>query len=373
MTGVLGAVLPYLFGRCKSPITIFSYLNAASAGVLLGAAFIHMAPETSGVLDELAGGYPLGFLVFCLGIILMAWIYRIGGHSHDPPLAQKGHPQHVHHHPEEGQLEPSPVASGTFPPEKIQSAKSLGQASGGTSCKADDTTSYMDGTECQCQRVVCHECHMPYVTEPDPECQVHSHTQGGHATCQSLKTVLLLLLGLSVHSLTAGLSMGFASELDQVIAILIAIVLHKWCETTAQSLSGIRNCLPKCTNIGITIALSLVTPLGIGIGMLITWFSKGYNQTALDATSDFLTMFVCGTFVQIIFEEILLEYLPVHGQEHGHEHGQGHEQIKESTCSVNLKMLTLFLGFVFMALISLIEVFLGGHDHDHGHEHVHMN
>lgn len=59
-------------------------------------------------------------------------------------------------------------------------------------------------------------------------------------------------------------------------------------------------------------------------------------------------MFVAGTFMQIIFEEILLNYVPaetVHG--------------RDTPCSMSLRVLTMFLGFAFMCCVSVVEGIMG--------------
>lgn len=345
--GVCGSFIPYMLIKCKSSDKALLYLNAASAGILLGAAFIHMVPETTGKLNTLLGDFPLAYFLFCIGLFLMVWLARIGGHPH-PHVNPSSHPDcNVC-------MQPSILhnAHAQLHTDQVKDKGSVSQQTHDVSVTLSNSAdTLVDANACQCEIGQCKECDQNYFLKVDPSCEQHVHCNGADRKvikCKQVRSVLLLLLGLSVHSFTAGLSLGFTQTVSQAVGIFLAIILHKWCETCAQSLSGIRNGLTMKANAAITAALSLVTPVGAWIGIFIQSTSGGFSGSdVLDYISDALIMFVAGTFIQIIFEEILLNYVPaetVHG--------------RDTPCSMTLRVLTMFLGFVFMCCVSVIEVVL---------------
>lgn len=360
--GVCGSFIPYMLVKCRSSDKALLYLNAGSAGILLGAAFIHMIPEATGKLDALLGGFPLSYFLFCIGLFLMIWLARIGGHPH-PHVNPRIHPDcNVCMQPSILHNTQTQLYSGNDHGHEHKDTVSL-QAHGASSAAAvatsasvvmsvGSTDALVDCGSCNCEIGQCKECDQSYFLKVDPACEQHVHCTGADRRlfkCKQLRSVLLLLLGLSVHSFTAGLSLGFTQTVDQAVGIFLAIILHKWCETCAQSLSGIRNGLSMKTNAAVTAALSLVTPVGAWIGILIQSTNGGATDSIIfDYISDALIMFVAGTFVQIIFEEILLNYVPaetVHG--------------RDTACSMTLRVLTMLLGFAFMCCVSVIEGVVG--------------
>ena len=349
--GVCGSLIPYMLIRCRTSDKALLYLNAASAGILLGAAFIHMVPETTGKLDSLLGDFPLSYFLFCTGLFLMVWLARIGGHPH-PHVNPSSHPDCsvcmqpsiLHNAQNHGHKET------IFPQASEVSITTAATKGSLTTVSSGDAL--LDGAPCNCEIGQCKECDQNYFLKVDPTCEQHVHCTGADRKlfkCKQLRSVLLLLLGLSVHSFTAGLSLGFTQTVGQAVGIFLAIILHKWCETCAQSLSGIRNGLSMKANAAVTAALSLVTPVGAWIGILIQFASGTVTSPdAFDYISDALIMFVAGTFMQIIFEEILLNYVPaetVHG--------------RDTPCSMSLRVLTMFLGFAFMCCVSVVEGIMG--------------
>lgn len=93
---------------------------------------------------------------------------------------------------------------------------------------------------------------------------IHAH----HANCSLM--VYLLLAMLLFHSVVVGLSLGLERTQLAAIIIMLALFVHKASEAFALSVSMNRSHLSQQVRLFILSVFSLATPLGIGIGWLMT-------------------------------------------------------------------------------------------------------
>lgn len=334
--GVLGVFLPYFFRRCQRFDTIISYFSVASGGILFGASFIHMLPDATGELDRQASGFPVSFALFCLGMMIMIWISRVGGHGHGHMNAQDAvlakQPQHS---------ETRDTHSASQQSEERSLLREPGSESHGHNSEGghmhDEPGRLLGDIE-----------NAPTSSSEHTHCEPRAAVKQN--ACQQFKSVIVLMIGLSVHSISAGVSLGLSTSVQVALGMTIAIVLHKWCVTVTTSLAGMRTELPKCKNILTGVGLSLATPVGQLIGIVIVLVlgkDKDDERTkkALDCIMDAFTFFASGTFVQIVFEEVLHHDLSL----------DACSKNRLTSRSVGLRMLCMFGGFAFMCVVSVLE------------------
>ncbi|EAY15566.1 transporter, Zip family-related protein [Trichomonas vaginalis G3] len=149
----------------------------------------------------------------------------------------------------------------------------------------------------------------------------------------SIPTISLYII-MCIHSITAGLALGILKKLDGVIAILCAIVGHKPVEAFAISLVVIKERPHKFLFWPLIIFYTLMTPLGIIVGILVVEFVQ--NNLALGIVS----AFSAGTFLFVGAYE--WSYMVA-------DKGQ------LANCEKLWHFLMFFIGVVWMLLIALVE------------------
>lgn len=114
----------------------------------------------------------------------------------------------------------------------------------------------------------------------------------------------LLVILLSVHSLIAGMAIGSETTVAATVAILIAIIAHKGPEGYALGLSLYEAGRERSDLIRTVLLYSIMTPIGIVIGMLLAEILTGEAQILAEAIFDGLAG---GTFLYIATLGILKE------------------------------------------------------------------
>jgi zinc transporter 1/2/3 len=110
-----------------------------------------------------------------------------------------------------------------------------------------------------------------------------------HTIPYILATILI------IHSLTEGAALGIGNTAEAVV-IFIAIIAHKGSASFALCVTLMRYNLPFKQIIFIIIFFSLMTPLGIGLGALISTFTKSGGG---EFTTAAFNAFAAGTFLYI--------------------------------------------------------------------------
>ena len=151
----------------------------------------------------------------------------------------------------------------------------------------------------------------------------------------SKTTAIVLVLALGFHALFEGIAFGLMTEIGQAGQLAAGVIIHK--TAAAISLGGTfaRTGYTLCSIILFIGIFSVLSPIGVIIGMLIS-----NSNLLID------TIFVClsgGTFVYVACSEIIVA-----------EFDRGHYQW--------LKILLIFLGGLVITLLWFL-----GHDHSHGH------
>lgn len=110
----------------------------------------------------------------------------------------------------------------------------------------------------------------------------------------------VLLLILSVHSFLAGLALGTSDSTDSAIGIVVAIVCHKGSAAMALGVTLVKNGVPRRRYIGLMSLFSMVTPLGVGVGMLV--YSQLHGTRAIQTVSGVIGALSAGSFLYIASE-----------------------------------------------------------------------
>jgi len=112
-------------------------------------------------------------------------------------------------------------------------------------------------------------------------------------------TPYLLLLALSFHGLFEGIALGLQKNAKSSFSLLLAILAHKWAEAITLGVSFTKANVEKNMFLKMIIIFSVFTPVGIGLGMILTACPSW-------VTSTFMSLSV-GTFIYIGAAEILVE------------------------------------------------------------------
>lgn len=150
-----------------------------------------------------------------------------------------------------------------------------------------------------------------------------------HPTLRSL----MLLLALSLHSLFEGLAIALQPDMNGIIQIFIAVIIHKVIIAFSLGLNLIQTDLSLSSIIKSNILFSVTSPLGMAIGILVEEFGHNVNSSIVNGI---LQGIACGTFVYVTFFEILPHEL--------------------SDSKNNLfKLLSLILGFTMVCCVLFLD------------------
>jgi len=114
---------------------------------------------------------------------------------------------------------------------------------------------------------------------------------------------LVLVIALDLHSLFEGLAIGLQPTFDDTIQLFLALALHKCILAFSLGLNMVQSDLSTRAVIMSSVSFSLASPFGTAVGIVVV--DVWSNGTAANATIGALQGIACGTFVYIIFFEIL--------------------------------------------------------------------
>lgn len=165
---------------------------------------------------------------------------------------------------------------------------------------------------------------------------------------------LLIVLALSVHELFEGLAVGLEGSTSTVWLMFGAVSAHKFVIAFCVGVELIVARTKFWLAVSYIFTYSVVSPMGIGIGILL---SNGSTSDSTQVVSVVLQGLASGTLLYVIFFEVLS---------------------KER--SGLWQYLAVFVGFFFMFGLKFLTghghshnhgISSGGSDHDHNHDHDH--
>ena len=132
----------------------------------------------------------------------------------------------------------------------------------------------------------------------------------GHPARESSLRIYILILGFSLHSVFEGVALGLITDVDSLAEIAGAIVIHKSIIAFSLGISQVQHEMPTKTIFKSAILFSIMTPIGVGIGMDVLGNS---TQPSSSISSGVLQSIANGTFLFVTFFEIFQRELEVHG------------------------------------------------------------
>eukprot|EP00092_Neocalanus_flemingeri_P030329 GFUD01032924.1.p1 GENE.GFUD01032924.1~~GFUD01032924.1.p1 ORF type:complete len:434 (+),score=123.10 GFUD01032924.1:465-1766(+) len=166
----------------------------------------------------------------------------------------------------------------------------------------------------------------------------HSHSHLG--TSQSTLRDFFTVLALSFHAVFEGLAVGLEEDTEDVWALFTAISVHKFVITFCVSLELLQTGTSMLVFLCYLVTFSLVSPMGIGVGMLISEMATGEDYYQL--TVAVLQGLAGGTILYIVMFEVL-------------------QREKEKNIPGIFQLFGILLGFGAMMMIELF----GKHEHSH--------
>jgi len=378
--GLAGSLPPlYLktFRNPASPIRLL--MRAASAGVILALAAIHIIPESveqlHTVTEGLATPYPhAGGAVVVAGVILLVVMEAVTHSLLDSHLAksagsdQQGHASghmgfHTHSHSQEPKLQHSSEQQPECGPNdtklvtlSTRCTHGHHDLTGHTHSHSGDTTKQPPvipaaevDAEAPCDPVT-HTCvvaadgvNLPVVAAVDPCTGTMRHTVMAY----------MFELGCIFHSVIIGIALGVQTgDRQEVIAALVTLSFHQLLEGVALSSFVIDAGVTMIKGVTMVVVYALTCPVGIAIGIGI---SESYDANSVTALT------VQGVFNGISGGMLLyIALVQIIAVDFGHSSliARMPRPLMRAAC-----YLSLIVGAAAMAVIALGET---DHD-DHGH------
>lgn len=116
----------------------------------------------------------------------------------------------------------------------------------------------------------------------------------------------ILILALSMHSVFEGLALGLIADMDRLVEIASAIVIHKSIIAFSLGVNLVQHELPTSTVIKAVLLFSVMGPIGIGLGLMVLQSSSLLSSSL---ASGILQGIACGTFLFVTFFEIFQKEL----------------------------------------------------------------
>ncbi|XP_077111312.1 zinc transporter ZIP1 [Ranitomeya variabilis] len=128
--------------------------------------------------------------------------------------------------------------------------------------------------------------------------QPHVHVD---VNAHSALRAVVLVLSLSLHSVLEGLAVGLLQESEKVLETCLALLIHKCIISFSMTLKLAQGRLPPRVILYCLLLYAFMTPLGIGLGIVVTENADPIQQL----NHSILEGIATGTFLYITFLEIL--------------------------------------------------------------------
>jgi zinc transporter 1/2/3 len=151
-----------------------------------------------------------------------------------------------------------------------------------------------------------------------------------HQAKYSIPYILTLIL--IIHAFVEGAALGVGTTIPETVMLFIAILAHKGSESFALCVTMLKHAMPMQRIVFLILFFALMSPIGIGVGMMINEFTYADHGVLLAATFD---AFAAGTFIYIS----TLHHIRFH------KHTEETQGMLEFGC--------LVLGLVTMAVIAV--------------------
>lgn len=168
------------------------------------------------------------------------------------------------------------------------------------------------------------DARMPPSEQPHVHVDVNAH---------SAVRAAVLVLSLSLHSVLEGLAVGLLQESGKVLETCLALLIHKCLISFSLTLKLAQGRLRPRLVLSCLLLFAFMTPLGIGLGIVLTENADPIHQLSRSVLEGIAT----GTFLYITF----LEILP-------HELSAGEQRI--------VKVIAILCGFSVITAILFLKI-----------------
>lgn len=131
-------------------------------------------------------------------------------------------------------------------------------------------------------------------------------------TAKETLTSYLLLLALSIHACFEGIAIGLQGNGSEIFYMFLAISFHKWVEALSIGINLNNSKIERAYLLKFIILFSLMTPLGICLGIFFSGFSELVEGVFLAISAgSYLFFNIIGSFIYISSSEIVIEEFSV--------------------------------------------------------------
>ena len=300
--GIIPAALHTKYGAYDGAMSV---VNCFSGGVFVGTCLLHLLPEAVETFAALnyTRYEPLPYLLFAAGYYLVLLIERVIF-------------SHAHSHGERSATADVELLDSQLEPLDSQRRE-----------KADEDAARRASLDVQVSRA---PALMP----------VRAPSFHDGVPLAQMRSSLVLVLAISVHSLFGGLALGLASSLESVRQLLVAISAHKWAAALAIGTRILRAGASVKQELLVVAVFSLVTPIGIIIGTAAQSDDPWANLV--------LNCLAAGTFLYVGTTEVVGDELDSPHKDDTHSRGG------DTRGRRMLKFLAMLVGVAVVALAALI-------------------
>ena len=144
----------------------------------------------------------------------------------------------------------------------------------------------------------------------------------------------LLLTALSVHALFEGLAVGLFQDIDSMVQLLGALIIHKCILGFSLGINLVQHSFPASMVARSSFLFAAMSPVGVGIGILMLT----YASTSLGRIfSAIFQAIATGTFLYVTFFEIFFH------------------ELNSKECHRMLKVLSIVLGYSLIAVVQYFQ------------------
>jgi len=340
--------------------TFTSVLLCFGGGVLFATSFIHMLPEVRENIEESGidfGGVPMAEILTCAGFFFIYFIEESvhffldsGVHHHHDETIQVHQSFSIHSAAcEAGLIDIQKCASPRVgeSPRNTRRKRTISYPSTTTNYKTFyskelESNANFAGTSATLKKIA--EATASN-SSPDESCQ----NDASPYTKSSLRD-FFTVLALSFHAVFEGLAVGLETDSKDVWLLFAAVATHKY---VISFCVGLELCNARTRLLiysAYMIIFAIMSPIGIGIGIIIT--SNSGTGSAYFLVVAILQALAGGTIIYVVVFEVL-------------------ERERSKNVSGLAQLFFVILGFCVLMAVEI----LAGHDHNHSHddEHEHTN
>eukprot|EP00189_Rhodosorus_marinus_P001342 CAMPEP_0113959340 /NCGR_PEP_ID=MMETSP0011_2-20120614/4087_1 /TAXON_ID=101924 /ORGANISM="Rhodosorus marinus" /LENGTH=568 /DNA_ID=CAMNT_0000970635 /DNA_START=177 /DNA_END=1883 /DNA_ORIENTATION=- /assembly_acc=CAM_ASM_000156 len=324
--GLVGGFLPLLFaGKSEFMTKISEALFLCSGGVLLAISLldilVHAIEDLGPSEEEYWRGYPYALTIFMTGFLLDHLVESVGSVWFNK-VARKREKA-------DAKVVDSLESPGAVSSDEIAEVEN-GQAAG-----------YGNGDEVES---LDREFNASAAEDVDEAKSILNDTDDQEKEKSSLEEIEFLIgsivgyIALSLHSVLAGLSLGIG-DWETAVSFFIAIISHKSFASFAAASNFLKSNPKRWQFCVAVVSFSLVTPIGIAIGMGLTGLASIVAVGTLQALSAGMLVYVA----------------TVHTLEH-----------RDGKLAPMVEYAAYFSGAVIITVVTVIITFTGeGHSHGH--------